>query len=527
MAFITVPTLGIGGLNKEVDPMFLGRLTSQGVLDLQFADGRNTDFDSLTVKKRKGLASFFSGIAGIPMLVQDFVDVNNKRWMVVVTTTKIYTFDEVALILTDRTPTGYSGSLVTPPRATTFQFKHYVVNGTGFWYWDAVAATYLALPAGSPTTAKDVFGFGQHLMLFNVVSSGGVSDVYKSAWSGFLDGTIWTSGDALSADIVDGADAVAGGAAFGRVAVLLKTDSIYSITPIPAPFFYEFDPRVIGIGCIATATIQVIPGIGITFLGRDDWYLYDTISVQPIVGNRGESVRKDILKNMSAQNIGAAFTLRSFRDQQLLLFIPSIAWTFTAPTYNVYVYNWRYRTLAQYDYSNIPGGVSGGGEHFYSVGRTWNQSTYGFNVSPYRFNDQSGAQTAPALIAAGATSGKIYRLPTTPQYTDDGNAYDSWVQTGLTDFGNPWPVRKMVNRVHILFIPQSAGAINVFLSKSDDGETQALIGPNAEQNFTPLSVGAWFQATGVHLGVKIDDASGVNYWEAKSCLFEVEPGGER
>jgi len=345
-----------------------------------------------------------------------------------------------------------------------------------------------------------------------------------------FNGTVWTSGDALSADIVDGNDPVIGGANFGFVSVMFKQDSIYTLTPIPAPLFYEFDPRVIGVGAQATGTIKRIPGFGIALLGRENVYVYDTISLQPIIGNRGESLRKHIFANMSASNIAASFALLDQRGHRYILFVPAVGWTAAAPLWNVYVINWEYRTWTMYDFSDIPGGVSGGGggEHTYAVSRTFAQSTYGFNASPYRFNDQSGGQAAPAIIVGGVTSGKVYRLPTTPQYTDDGNAYRSYVQTGLSDLGAPWPIRKQVNRVHILFVPQTAGTLQVSLIKSEDGATQIIVAGQApEQNFVPLSVGAWFGQTATHFGFQIDDALGTNYWEAKSAMLEVEPGGEK
>jgi len=182
MTIVTVAPLGQYGMNKELDPQFLGRMSGRDRLEYQFQSGLNVDIDSQTVKKRQGLASFFSGIAGVPQLVQDFVDVNQHRWIIVATTTHVYTFDEVALTLTDRTPAGYAAAPLSPAQGETFQFKHYIVNGVGFWYWDAVAATYLALPAGSPQTARAIVGFGNHLLLYNVVSSAGISDVYKAQW---------------------------------------------------------------------------------------------------------------------------------------------------------------------------------------------------------------------------------------------------------------------------------------------------------------------------------------------------------
>jgi hypothetical protein len=533
MAYTAIQQLG-NSLNAELDAQFLGLGQYQSAL--------NVDMDAGTLKKRGGLASYFTGIAGIPMLAQDFVDVNNLRHIMLATTTKVYEFNETTLVLTDRTPTGYSSTLSTPAQGTSFQFKWFLVNGSGFWSWDGITATLSTLPAGSPTTAKAILPYGNHLLLGNVVTSGGVSDVFKIQWSDFLLGTVWTAGDASSADIVDGNDAVMGFGLTGRLGAAFKEDSIYSITPIPSPLFYQFDRRVDYSGCIATPTIQNIPGLGLIHLWRDDLYIYNGIVDRPISDftQQNATLRKDIYAALNASVAQVSWSVRDMAGQRYILFIPTSAWTVTTPTYNTYVFNWKYRTLTKYGYV-IPGGLSAGGEHTFKTSRTFAQSTYAFSASPYRFNDQSGSQATSSALFGGSTSGKVYRIPSTAQYTDDGFAYTSSATTGLTDFSSGqkysgFPMRKRIKRADVLFTQSSqTGILNVGLLKSDDGgltTTTILSGPlwgsGIWGSFVWGSTNpAWIDQTAVFFGLQFSDSANTLAWEVKQAVLEVEQEADR
>jgi hypothetical protein len=389
-----------------------------------------------------------------------------------------------------------------------------------------------ALPGGSPNTALDMIGYGNHLLLGNVTTSG-LQDRFKVAWSDFLNGTIWTSGDALSADLVDGGDSVMGFALYGLNAQVFKTDSMYVVFPIPAPLFYEFDRRITYAGCIATASLQETP-IGTISLWRNNLYVFDTIAGRELLGQKGQSIAKDLFATLNSSQIGATFSIKDIVNNRYILFIPTQAWTATAPVYKGYVYNWKYNTYSIYDFNDIPGGITGGtgntglNGHIFQLGRTFAGSTYGFNVSPFRFNDYS-SQSAPTFLLGGSANGKAYRqpTPTNPVYTDDGNVYRSYVQTGLTDFGNAWPNRTMVKRMHVEQVAQTAGQVQTSLITSDDGSSQTLVGPFTETATQPPSIGVYVQQTHTYNGVQIDDNFSSSYWEAKRAIFEVEPDGER
>jgi hypothetical protein len=276
-------------------------------------------------------------------------------------------------------------------------------------------------------------------------------------------------------------------------------------------------------------------------LWRDDLYIYNGIVDRPISDftQQNATLRKDIYAALNASVAQASWSVRDMAGQRYILFIPTSAWTVTTPTYNTYVFNWKYRTLTKYGYG-IPGGLSAGGEHTFKTSRTFAQSTYAFSASPYRFNDQSGSQATSSALFGGATSGKVYRLPSTPQYTDDGFAYTSSATTGLADFSGAqkyqgFPNRKRLRRIDVLPTAGTVlGSVGVALVKSDDGFTQTTLPVGAvfgtavfgSSTFAGANPG-WFDQTAVFFGLQFTDSGNTLAWELKQSVLDVESEGDR
>jgi hypothetical protein len=144
-------------------------------------------------------------------------------------------------------------------------------------------------------------------------------------------------------------------------------------------------------------------------------------------------------------------------------------------------------------------------------------------------------------LFGGATSGKVYRIPTTAQYTDDGFAYTSSAATGLTDFSSGqkysgFPMRKRIKRADVLFTQSSqTGILNVGLLKSDDGgltTTTILSGPlwgsGIWGSFVWGSTNpAWIDQTAVFFGIQFSDSANTLAWEVKQAVLEVEQEADR
>jgi hypothetical protein len=143
-------------------------------------------------------------------------------------------------------------------------------------------------------------------------------------------------------------------------------------------------------------------------------------------------------------------------------------------------------------------------------------------------------------LFGGSTSGKVYRIPTTAQYTDDGFAYTSSATTGLADFSGAqkyqgFPMRKRLKRVDVLPTPGTVlGSVGVALVKSDDGFTQTTLPVGAvfgtavfgSSTFAGANPG-WFDQTAVYFGLQFTDSGNTLAWELKQSVLDVEPEGDR
>ena len=520
MAYVPIPRLDLSQ-NRELPATLIGVNAYQQAMNVDFRQG--------VARKRDGLQTWVSGLAGVPMGVWTFTSSTGVRSFVAATSTHLYTVADTTFALTDRTPAGYSAPLGSPVRAASMGNAFYVTTGAGFYSWDGVAATFVVPAAGAPQHALDVLMYGNHLLVTNIVTSGGATDPFAIQWSDYLNGGVWNSGDAGTIDLPDGGDPTMALGLLGGSAVLWKRDSIYQIATIPAPLFYGLSRSPGNIGTIATATVQPIPGSGFAFLWRDDVYTYNGLVPQPMWGRGGETVRRDIFSTLNQAFIQAAFAVLDVPNAHYLLFIPTARYASTAPDYAVFVFDWRAQTWTEYDFHNVPGGISGGGDGEVAITdqRRFTDSPYAFNVSPYNFNSVVSQSRAPALTLGGATTGILYQgSPTVPR-SDGGYPYRSTVTTGLADFDAPYPQRKTITGVHTIYTEQSTGVMDTYLQRSDDGTTTTTVGPLQERLVAPMSVWADFVSTGVWQAVQLDDNSRTDGFEARAMTLQVDKAGER
>ncbi|GEM_PF-5306312 len=518
-----MPTIAIDNLALSLNAEFASdprRIGTQG-----FYAALNVQADRGTVKKRPGLQSVISGLTGTTVLIAPFVDSSENSWIIICTTTKQYSYNPTTLTLTDITHAGYSASITAPVRGVSFVGKFFMSTPGALYYWDGVAATFQTFASGSPESALDLLNFFNHLIIANVVTSGGVLDPWQVAWSDFGNGTNLTTGDATQIEVRDNADFITGLGNFIQNGVLYKSDSLYIVSFIGAPQFYAFDRRHDSIGCIATGSIQDLP-IGCGALWRDDYYIFNGLSPQGVGGN----YRRNFFASTNLSFIQAAFSCKDVPNETLYLFLPDASFTSATPVFNCHVWNWRYNTWNQYDY--VPGGgqVSAAGSGmFLRVGRTWNQATYAFSASPYRFSDGSTSAFGSFLLG-GATSGKIYQVAqSNPIYTDDGTPYDSYFQLGLIDFGQPYPARKQVTKWDVMVTPQASGSLAVSEVSSDDGITLTTA-PTQSLAMNASTPQAWeipAQKTAVYHAMRVDDQAGTVAWEVRQIVADVQLAGAR
>lgn len=165
-----------------------------------------------------------------------------------------------------------------------------------------------------------------------VVAANTTADPSKVFWSDINDETNWTPGTGSQSDsqiIPDGGDIK--GITGGEFGVVLLEKSIYRMSYIGAPLYFQFDNITRQLGCLSSGS--VVQSGGFTyFLSDDGFYVCDGQTVKPIGNERvdrwfDENVNPSLLQNISA----AVDPINKV-----------VVWGFTNTFANTYllIYNW-------------------------------------------------------------------------------------------------------------------------------------------------------------------------------------------
>lgn len=165
-----------------------------------------------------------------------------------------------------------------------------------------------------------------------VVAAATTADPNKVFWSDVNDETNWTPGTGSQSDsqfIPDGGDIM--GLTGGEFGVVLLERSIYRMTYIGAPLYFQFDNITRTLGCLSRGS--VVQSGGFTyFLSDDGFYVCDGQTVKPIGNDRVDKWFFDNVAPTVIQNLSAAIDPVN----------KVVIWSFTntfAQTY-LLLYNW-------------------------------------------------------------------------------------------------------------------------------------------------------------------------------------------
>jgi hypothetical protein len=139
-----------------------------------------------------------------------------------------------------------------------------------------------------------------------VVAAGTTADPNKVFWSDVNDETNWTPGTGSQSDsqfIPDGGDIM--GITGGEFGIVLLERSIYRMTYIGAPLYFQFDNITRSLGCMSRGSIVQSGGFTY-FLSDDGFYVCDGQTVKPIGNDRVDKWFFDNVAPTVLQNISAA-----------------------------------------------------------------------------------------------------------------------------------------------------------------------------------------------------------------------------
>jgi hypothetical protein len=437
-------------------------------------DSQNVDFDKTTASKRTGYNTTALQVGGVSItvaggsvrLIEEFFDTNNKQWIIIATNSKVYTFDVINSILTDRTPAvATNGVLTEAVVGVSFFGKYFVTNNVDQpYYWDGVAALFVYLTGtGAPQRAMTVKPFGAHLIWGGVRDSVLGEKPFRVVWSDFQNGLLYNAGDSASVDLEDTNDNIIAQEVVQNFMAIGREKSIWNCQFIGSPFFYRFD-RKVDVDGIVGARLFIKTPLGLMGLSKNNIILYNGASVKYI----GQGIINDLLQ-LSNKYIRNGHMIYNDLLSRVEVFVTGRTDGFID---RMYAYSILYATWRKIVYNNY---IMASGKFKSTTFPVWtvafpnNQFWVAF---PIKWADLGASQLSPQVVY-GDDIGKVYDK--TGVANDNLVAIQGYFKSQVSELN--YPGFKEVQVIELLVKGQVTGILTVNLLAYDDGFNITSYGP--------------------------------------------------
>jgi hypothetical protein len=457
---------------ENLEGGLIADLPVQNVPPVAVYDSLNVDFERRMAFKRGGYgAAWITGLTDPVCWIDEFIDATNKRWLIIVTTKRVYTYDIAGTTLTDRTPAAgtplLTGTITDPVSGCEFFNKYYVTNNRDKpMYWDGSAADFVYLTGtGAPERALCVAPFGSHLLWGNIKDTVDGEKYARVIWSDFQNGLVYdpTAGtlEAGENDLEDTDDHVIGFERLGNILLVGRRKSFFECQFVGAPWFYKFSPAVKIYGLLATRTLKETP-LGAIGLTNANVILY-TGSREQLIGT--EKITS-YLSQLLLLNVNGAFAIFDDNEQKWKLFVSHR--TDGIPD-TMYSLSTQYATFSRHKFNNL---ITAVGKYTFATYPKWSDFPNGWGTYFNRWGDPLTGGISGQL-AYGDYGGNIYNK--TADFSDAGVAIPAYFKTGASELN--YPGGKELAIIQFYLKKQVTGSINVYIHYSLDGENFLTYGP--------------------------------------------------
>lgn len=476
-----------GGLN-------LG-LPADLISDFELANAENVFFQDGLIKSRYGYSQFGTNLPLSGSLVQadQFKDFSENTWLFTLTNKNIYSWDSsntewdifpgpndidraygsrlYGEDLYGGMGSGYYGAGAYG-EGLYGQSDQFTGGDSDFWSFDYIRDTtepepwwvatnntdpVLVFKGGSNTSwaellqtvggvsfrAKYLVEFKSHL-LFLDTTEGGSRYPQRVRWTNTADPDNIDTGNASYNDL-SGTDWIAGAVKFkGDLLGIIKEDSIWICWATGDSDIFDFRRKISGQGCPAPRTIKVING-DIVFLGREDVYIFDGISLNPLGTNPNDpqstKVRRELVEQINYEQISRAFALIREQEKEYWVFIP------TSGTYpdTAFVYNYELGSWSKFTFND---NITGHGFYQLDSSVAIDDLVGTIDAQVWRFDDRSLGASSPNLLL-GDSSGKVYEYSSLVT-EEDGTVLNKQFETKDFNFTNIGAAMR-INRADISY----------------------------------------------------------------------------
>jgi hypothetical protein len=481
-----------GGLNTD--------MPATKIPDDTVWDSLNVYFEHDSVLKRPGYKYLNTCPDNQPVRwIDEWFDSAGNQQVVIATNAHIYTWDISGNTFTDRTPLGGLTAIASVNfSGCAFAGKYFLTDSIDKpCYWDGVTATFTWLTtAGAPVSARDVIGYANHLMWFNVNDPTQGYQPQEVIWSDNKNGLVYNSGDAGAAILEDTNDVIIAVEMVTDYLAIARSNSIYLCSFVGYPWFYQFNRRIERYGAISTQAF-IKTELSILGLSHNNICAFDGANLDPFIGQPIIRTLKSTFP--SNQYIAGSYAVYDTNTNRWRLWVSSRqdGYTDTQFTYSTLYKNWSIQTSAPQDPITAVGFATYG--HY----PRWQDITTTWANTPTRWSDSEGTLISPAMFF-GDISGDIYLGNS--GMDDNGQPILSHFKTKQSDMQMPGWIKEL-NRLQFILDPLSIGTLTIHVYQSDDGlnYTEADNSPvtlNMNGNPTPFvdvfAVGSHFYLNIVH-----------------------------
>ncbi|HDZ13383.1 hypothetical protein LCGC14_0643660 [marine sediment metagenome] len=435
-----------GGLN-------LG-LPADRITDIELADAENVFFQDGFIKTRYGYSAFGTNLplSGTLVQIDQFKDFNETTWVFALTDKNIYRWDSSNTkwniwpgpndSATAYGAGAYGENLYGGAGAGLYgaglygaglygQSNQFNGADNDFWSFDFIQDVAESQPwwvatnntdpvivfkggsntaweellntiGGVPFRAKFLVEFKSHLVFLDT-TEGGSRLPQKVRWSNTADPSNIDTGNASSNNL-SGTDWISGAVKFrGDLLCIVKEDSVWICWATGDSDIFDFDRKISGQGSPSPRTIKVING-DVVFLGRDDVYIFDGVSLDPLgVASddpQSTKIRRELVQQIAFAQITRAFAFVREQDKEYWIFVP------TSGTYpdTAFIYNYELRSWSKFTFND---NITGHGFFQLDSSVAYDDLVGSFDAQTWRFGDRSLGASSPNLLL-GDNVGNVF-----------------------------------------------------------------------------------------------------------------------
>jgi len=295
--------------------------------------------------------------------------------------------------------------------------------------------------------------------------------------------------------------------------MVYKTDSIYNMAFVGAPFIFSFKVMSPDIGIMCKNACADFPG-GHFFVGQDDCYVNNGQTITPMLTQK---VRRRLFENIDGDAYLRTFCVTDHGNSEVWTCFPSVNSTYCdqAIVWNYVNNTFSFRSLPEL--SHIKYGVAK-----IVFDEDWDEQTQVWDSATATWGTGSYDNVVEHLVFADPDKTKIYRDEATNM--ENGAPMHSWIERTGIDLGDPSSVKHVKAiwpKIHVGG-PNSVKVSTGFQMSSDEPVTWDSVVDYDPDTMSKISV----RTTGKFFGIRIESEEDIN-WSLSGIEYELSPGGRR